>query len=190
MGGKKLLSSFSVIDIIMIAMCAGLGIAVKVVIRDLVQIVTMSLFIPGGAVAGGIYFLFIVVAAGLVNKPGAATLACVVQAVLALITATGHGVLSLLTFTIPGIVVDIIYIISRRRINIVTCFFMGMAANIAGTYGSNLAFFRLPFEPLMLTLLLSALSGGLGGLIAFALIKGLRQLNPAFRKKDEVSDEK
>lgn len=187
---KRFLSSFSVFDIIMIAMCAGLGIAVKVVARDLVQIITMPLFIPGGAIAGGIYFLFIVAAAGLVNKPGAATLACVVQAVLAIMTATGHGVLSLITFTVPGIIVDLFYILVRRKINIATCFFMGMLANIAGTYGSNLAFFQLPFEPLMLSLLLGALSGGLGGLIAFAVIKGLRQLNPAFGKKAEVSGEK
>ncbi len=174
---KRFLSSFCVFDIIMIAMCAGLGIAVKAVIKDLVQIITMPLFIPGGAAAGGIYFLFIVAAAGIVNKPGAATLACIVQAVLAVMTATGHGVLSLLTFTLPGILVDLFYLLTRRKINIVTCFFMGMLANTAGTYGSNIIFFRLPFEPLMLTLLLSALSGGLGGLIAFAVIKGLRQLN-------------
>jgi ABC-type thiamin/hydroxymethylpyrimidine transport system permease subunit len=187
---RKFLSSFSVFDIIMIAMCAGLGIAVKVVARDLVQIITMPLFIPGGAVAGGIYFLFIVAAAGLVNKPGAATLACVVQAVLAIMTATGHGVLSLLTFTVPGIVIDLFYILTRRKINAVTCFLMGALANIAGTYGSNLAFFRLPLPPLMLSLLLGALSGGLGGLAALAVIKGLRKLNPVFEKKAEVSVEK
>lgn len=187
---RKFLSSFSVFDIIMIAMCAGLGIAVKAVVKDLVQIITMPLFIPGGAIAGGIYFLFIVVAAGFVNKPGAATLVCAVQAVLAIITATGHGVLSLVTFIVPGILVDLFYVITRRQVNAVTCFFMGMIANIAGTYGSNLAFFRLPLEPLMLSLLLGALSGGLGGLAAFAVIKGLRQLNPAFVNKAEASDEK
>jgi len=62
-------------------MCADMAWQSKTVITTLVHIVTGPLFIPGGAFAGGFYFLFIVLAAALIQKHGAATLACVVQAI-------------------------------------------------------------------------------------------------------------
>jgi len=185
---KRFLASFSVFNIIVIAMCAGLGIAVKPVIVPLVHIITGPLFIPGGAVAGGFYMLFIVIAAGLVGKRGTATLTCAVQAVLVLITGVigSHGIMSLVTYIIPGLLVDFLLIVLRRHYACCAfcCFLSGMAANLAGTFLSNAVFFRLPFVPLMLTLLAALLSGGLGGLIAWGVIKKLRLLNPAFAKKE------
>jgi hypothetical protein len=192
---KRFLSSFSVFDIIVIAMCAGLGIAVKSVVTPLVHIVTGPLFIPGGAVAGGIYFLFIVLAASLVGRLGAATLTCIVQAIVVIIFGIfgNQGIMSLVTYSLPGLVVDAFYLIVRKQgFNAFTCFFMGLLANMTGTFMSNLVFFRLPFVPLMLTLLAGALSGGLGGLIAWSVTKQLRKLMPVFNKpvKEAKKDEK
>lgn len=169
-------------------MCAGLGIAVKLVITPLAHIITGPLFIPGGAVAGGFYMLFIVLSAGLVRKHFAASLTCVVQAVLVIITGVmgSHGILSLVTYTAPGLAVDLIYLPVRKRgLNAVICFVMGMAANITGTYATNLVFFRAPFVPLMLALLLAALMGGLGGLIAWVITKQLKMHIPVFNKPYE-----
>ena len=182
---KKFLSSFSVFDIIVIAMCAGLGIAVKPVVTPLAHIITGPLFIPGGAVAGGFYMLFIVLAASLVDKPWAATLTCAVQALLVIITGVmgSHGVFSVFTYIAPGLLVDLFYFIVRKQgINALVCFFMGLIANVTGTFGSNLVFFRLPVVPLMLTLLAGALSGGLGGLVAWGIAKQLKKLLPVFNK--------
>jgi hypothetical protein len=192
---KRFLSSFSVFDIIVIAMCAGLGIAVKSVVTPLVHIITGPLFIPGGAVAGGIYFLFIVLAVSLVARHGAAILVCIVQAIVVIIFGIfgNQGIMSLFTYSLPGIVVDLFYLLVRRQgINAFTCFFMGLLANLTGTFMSNLVFFRLPFVPLMLTLLAGALSGGLGGLIAWSITKQLRKLIPVFNKplQEVKSDEK
>lgn len=196
---KRFLSSFSVFDVIMTAMCAGLGVAVKPVVSQLVHIITGPLFIPGGAVAGGFYMLFIVLAASLTGKFGAATLACVVQAILVIITGVigSHGIMSLVTYVLPGVLVDLFFLAVRKQgVGAFSCFFMGMIANVTGTFLSNAVFFNLPWVPLMLSLLSGALSGGLGGLVAWAVTKQLRKLFPVFNKAPkkaadkEVSDEK
>jgi hypothetical protein len=57
------------------------------------------------------------------------------------------------------------------------CFISGIAANIAGTFLVNLVFFRLPLVPLILSLSSAALSGGLGGIIAYSVIKQFRKFN-------------
>lgn len=124
-------------------------------------------------------------AASLVAKHGAATLVCVVQAIVVIIFGVfgNQGIMSIVTYSLPGIAVDAFYLLVRRQgINAFTCFFMGLLANMTGTLMSNLVFFRLPFVPLMLTLLAGALSGGLGGLIAWSVTKQLRKLIPVFNK--------
>lgn len=181
---KGLLATFSIFNLIIIAMCAGLGIAIKPIIVPLVHIVTGPLFIPGGAVAGGLYMLFIVVAAGLVGKTGAATLTCAVQAILVIISGVpgSAGILSLVTYIMPGVMVDLLFVIIRHKgCCAFCCFLAGLVANLTGTFLTNFVFFRLPFVPLMLTLFAAALSGCLGGLIAWGVIKRLRVLNPAFK---------
>jgi len=192
---KGFLSSFSVFNIIIIAMCAALGIAVKPILVPLIHIITGPLFIPGGAVAGGFYMLFIVVAVGLTGKTGAATITCAVQAILVLVTGVigSHGILSLITYILPGMMVDLLLIVIRHRGCCgLCCFFAGLIANLTGTFLSNVVFFRLPYIPLMLTLFAGALSGGFGGLIAWGIIKMIRGVNPALKNKNKGSgsDEK
>jgi metal-sulfur cluster biosynthetic enzyme len=51
----------------------------------------------------------------------------------------------------------------------------GLLANIAGTAVGNLIFFALPLIPFLLTLFVSALSGAIGGLLAWELLSALRK---------------
>lgn len=187
---RRFLASFSAFDLIIIAMCAALGIAVKPILVPLVHIVTGPLMIPGGAMAGGFYMLFIILPVGLTGKRGASTITCAVQAMLVIITGVigSHGVLSLVTYVLPGVAVDLISLITGKKgINALMCFAGGLAANVTGSILSNLLFFRLPMIPLMLMLFTAALSGCFGGLIAWQLIKRLRRFIPAFGKGE--SDE-
>lgn len=173
-------------------MCAGLGIAIKPILVPLVHIITGPLFIPGGAVAGGFYMLFIVVAAGLVQKTGTATLTCAVQAILVIVTGVigSHGILSIVTYILPGVAVDIFYwVVRKKQINALVCFTLGLIANLSGSFLSNVVYFRLPFVPLMLTLLAGALSGGLGGLIAYGIIKNLLRFNQALKNTEAEYEE-
>ncbi len=74
MARKRRLDRFSMFDLIIIAMMATLGIAIKPIIVLLVHMITGPLFIPGGAFAGGFYMMWIVLGAGLVRKKGTGTL--------------------------------------------------------------------------------------------------------------------
>ncbi len=177
---RKFFNDFSMFQLIIIAMMSALGIATKPVIVPLAHIITGPLYIPGGAIAGGFYMLWIVLGAGLVRKRGAATLIALVQAIV--VIAMGvygtHGIVSIVTYTLPGLMIDIIFILIRRNVDtLMDCFFAGIIANVSGTYLSNLVFFKLPWIPLILSLSSAALSGGLGGIIAYNIKKVLGSLN-------------
>ncbi|OWZ83883.1 hypothetical protein CDO51_06250 [Natranaerobius trueperi] len=157
---------------------ACLGIAIKPVIVPLAHIITGPLFIPGGVVAGGFYMMWLVMGAGLVGKLGTATLIAIVQAIV--IMAIGffgtHGFMSVFTYILPGLFVDLVFLISRHRGCCVGCCFVaGIAANISGTFLVNIVFFRLPIIPLLLSLSAAALSGGLGGIISNAVVKQFKE---------------
>lgn len=176
---KRKKSYFKLSDYILIAMMAGMGIAIKPIIVPLAQIITGPLFIPGGVVAGGFYMIFLVLASAITNKYGAATLVALVQAAIVLVSGIlgSHGAVSLITYTLPGLGVDLFFLITRHKAdNAPICFFAGIIANMVGSYAVNLAIFNLSFVPLMLSLCAAALSGGLGGLIAHTVAKYLRRL--------------
>lgn len=169
---QRFLDRFSMYDLIIIAMMAALGIAIKPVVVPLAQIITGPLFIPGGAAAGGFYMLWLVLGTGLTGKRGTAALIAVTQALV--VTGAGiigsHGAMSLLTYTVPGILADLGLLLIGHRVCCSPCAFLaGMLANIGGTTMVNLVYFRLPLIPLVLTLSAAALSGGIGGLIAFQI---------------------
>jgi len=169
---QKLLDRFSLFELIIIAMMAALGIAIKPVVVPLAHIITGPLLIPSGAVAGGFYMMWLVLGFGLTGKRGTATLIAIVQALV--VTATGmvgsHGAISLLTYTVPGLMADLGLMLVGHRVCCLPCSFLaGMLANMGGTVMVNFVYFRLPLIPLVLALSAAALSGGLGGIIAFQI---------------------
>lgn len=169
---QRMLDRFSLFDLIIIAMMAALGIAIKPVVVPLAHIITGPLFIPSGAVAGGFYMMWLVLGFGLTGKRGTATLIALVQALL--VTGTGlvgsHGAMSLFTYTVPGIMADLGLLLIGHRVCCSPCSFLaGMLANMGGTIMVNLVYFRLPWIPLVLALSAAALSGGLGGILAFQI---------------------
>ncbi len=160
-------------------MVAAMGIAIKTIIVPLAQIITGPLFIPGGVVAGGFYMAFLVLGESITQKWGSATVIALIQG--AVVTITGalgsHGAASIFTYTAPGLAIDFVYLLIRHRADCAMCCFIGgVVANMAGSFSVNLAIFNLSFVPLMLSLAASALSGGLGGLVAHAIGKNVRQL--------------
>lgn len=162
---------------------AALGIAIKPIVTPLAQIITGPLFIPGGVVAGGFYMLWIVLGYGLTgNKPGSATLIALVQALMVLVSPFGnHGAFSLVSYTLPGIAVDLLYLLVRPGpTSPPRAFAGGVVANFAGSLPVLTVVMRVPIldAPLVFLALLTAvlsLAGGLGGLVAFGLLKQLRR---------------
>ena len=177
---KRWLSKFTLFHLVLIAAAAALGIGVKSVAAPLVHAVTGPLFIPGGAAAGGIYMLFPVLATSMTGARGAGTLCGLCQGLLAMALgfAGSHGALSLITYTLPGLAVDLMFLLlARKEANLPACCFAGLLANIVGTVSVNLVFFSLPLVPLLLSLSAAALSGGLGGVAAWGITKQLKQWN-------------
>lgn len=177
---KTLLCSFSVFNLTIIAIVSALGVATKPIVVPLVHIVTGPLFIPGGAIAGGFYMMWIVIGVGLVKKFGTGTLIGIVQAIL--VVATGamgsHGIMSIVSYTLPGICVDIVFLFAKNKnYNVLHYVFGCMFANVIGTFISNMMFFRLPNLAVTLMLSSAALSGAVGGVIAYSIIKSLEKMN-------------
>lgn len=176
---KRFFRAYSLFHLIVIAMMAALGIAVKSIIVPLVHLVTGPLFIPGGVVAGGIYMMFLVLAVAITGKRGAGFLCGLCQGCMVLIVgmAGSHGALSLVSYSLTGLAVDLVLLLLRHRgCCALCCFFGGMAANLTGTLIVNSAFFSLPMVPLILSLSVGALCGGLGGILAFAIAGQLKKM--------------
>jgi hypothetical protein len=173
---RRFLDRFTLYDLIVIAMLSALGVATHPVIYPLIQIITGPLFIPSGAVAGGLYMMWLVLGAGITGKRGTAALIGVVQAFLVMGTGIigSHGALSLLTYTLPGIMADLGLFVCGHRVCCAPCAFLaGLLANVAGTVMVNFVYYHLPLLPLALSLAVAALSGGLGGLLALEILKQL-----------------
>ena len=185
---QKFLNKFSLYDLIIIAMMSAMGIATKPIIVPLAHIIAGPLFIPSGAVAGGFYMMWLVLGFGITGKRGTMTLLSFVQAILVMATGIvgSHGVISLLTYIMPGILADLGLLLIGHRVCCLPCAFLaGMLCNIAGTIMVNLIYFRLPVIPLVLSLSAAALSGGLGGLIAFKIVQQIRK----FQKQGQSINE-
>ncbi len=173
---KGLFRKFTVRDLVLIAAMAALGIAIKPVVVPLAHLISTPLMIPGGALAGGLYMMWIVVAFGLTGKHGTATLVGLVQAILVMITGISgsHGAMSLLSYTMPGILVDVVFLILRRGIDSMPLSLLaGILANVAGTVCVNFIFFSLPLIPMLLSLCVAAFSGGVGGVLSWLLLEAL-----------------
>lgn len=170
--------TFSTRDLILIAIVAALGISIKPVVVPLAHLIAAPLFVPAGALAGGLYMMWLVVGMGLVPRRGTATLIALVQALLVMFTGVvgSHGAMSLVSYTAPGIVMDLgLLLIRHRACCLRCCFLAGVLANATGTLAVSFIFFRLPPIPLALALCTAALSGGVGGIIAWEVIKLLRR---------------
>jgi len=172
------LRCFSVKDLILIAAMAALGLAVKAIVTPIVHLASAPLFIPGGALGGGLYMMWLAVASGLTGKRGAASLAGLVQAILVILTGLGgsHGLLSLVSYTLPGLAIDAWLLVSRHRLCCLPCAFVScILANLCGTLAVNAIFFRLPLIPLLLSIAIAAFSGGAGGVLTWHLLRALRK---------------
>lgn len=176
---KGFLRKFSVYNLVIIAMMASLGIAVKPIVVSLSHLITGPLLIPGGALAGGFYMMWLILGAGLIGRTGTATLIGLIQAIMVIASGIfgSHGIFSLVTYTMPGVAVDSLLFLSKLEPGDKMAMFLGgIAANVTGVVLSNVIFFRLPLIPFVLSLSIGALSGGLGGILAFMVAKRLERL--------------
>ena len=171
---KRFFDKFSSFELIIIVVMAALGVAVKPIIVPIAHIVCGPLMIPSGAMAGGLYMMWMVIGYGMVRKRGTAFLIALVQTLLVVFTGIvgSHGIMTFLTYLGPGIAVELImFMVPRRGCSRPICLAAGTAANVIGTLTVNFVFFRTPGVYLILVLAIASLSGMIGGLISWELSK-------------------
>jgi hypothetical protein len=171
-------SRLTTVDIVTIALLAGLGLGTKIVVRPVVGVITGTLYIPTGAVVGGLYMMWLVMAHGLVKKTGAATLTALVQSIISLMVPIGNfGVFSFIIYLCPGLAVDAFFLLTRHKSCCVACCFgASSVANVVGTFLVGVIILVLPLVPLVFSVVLAAISGGLGGIVAHILLVECRKL--------------
>jgi hypothetical protein len=157
-----------------IALLASLGMAAKPLLQPFSRLLLNTFFIPGGVLFGGFYMMWLVLARGLVDRPGSGILAAFMQSLIAfaLGLSPAQGMLSVATYVLPGAVVELIFLVPGRGalIRVVRCILSCALANLAGI--AVVAVIR-GFEghPVLVLMIIGAFSGGLGGLVAFAVME-------------------
>lgn len=183
---KGILKYFALQDLILIAMLTALSIAIKVIAGTLIRMVTGPLGIPGGALAGGFYMLWLPLAIVLVQRRGAALVVAALQTLIMITTGApgNHGVWTLLTYILPALPVEAVFFLRKKGYNMLHFLLACCLANITGTFLSSWLLFRISLYPLLFTLLAAAFSGAGGGIIAYfaynkALSTGIIKLRTA-----------
>jgi len=161
-------------SIVVMIVCAVLGVLAKHIINPAANVVTDMLHVPGG-IATAFSLMFLVVATGITAKKGSATIMAAAQGMTALaIGMVGSmGPLIPLAYIVPGIAIDLVFLIPDM--GIFDKRFKAFTANIAGSVAAalfaNILVFHLPGMALSVYLLVAAVSGAIFGFVAGAVIK-------------------
>jgi ABC-type thiamin/hydroxymethylpyrimidine transport system permease subunit len=173
----KLLSRYSSQDLLYIAVLSAMGFAIKPIVTPLVHLISAPLMIPGGSLAGGFYMMWLALAVAIVNKPGAAFLVGLVQAIVMISLGFfgSHGAVSLISYTIPGISAELAAFLFRKKDSVEAQTAICTSANVSGALIVTLLIMRLAFIPMMISLIAAAVSGITGGIISYLLLKKLKK---------------
>lgn len=160
-----------------LAICVALSMGVKRVISPVTNLLTDFIRIPGGGAATAFSLMFLMIATGGMRWPLAATAAGFVQSLLALSIGQGsyQGAFAVLTYTLPGVVIDLFRKYYPRRDKAYFSLSCG-AANTAGALLTNLLVFRLEGIPFLLWMLVACSMGTLCGLLGEVLYRRLLRI--------------
>lgn len=170
--------SFSVKDLILIAALAAVGIAIKPLVGPFFKLLSRPLGIPGGSFAGGFYMMWLVLAIVIVDKPFTGITFGILQALGVLIfgISGNQGALSLVSYSIPGLIADLVYMVFYKRKHLAAQISMCSLSNAAGALISVIVLFNHPL-PIILAVVGMALASGLvGGFLSFGIYKSIKEM--------------
>lgn len=169
--------SYPLRTIVFLALCCDLGLFSKRLISPAANLITDSLHIPGG-VSTSFSLMFLVIAVMLVPKPGCATVMGAVQSALALgLGMVGSmGALSPLGYILPGVLIDLLAWVTRRRRFPLEgrMMLLNSAAGVCAALTANWIVFHLRGAALPLYVCVAAASGALCGLLGARIVGRLR----------------
>ncbi|HHU76516.1 MAG TPA: hypothetical protein GXZ24_06470 [Firmicutes bacterium] len=104
-------------DLLIIAISSGIGGVMSTYIGYLGNFLNRLFGIPFGAgqFASGLHVFWIILAAGLIRVPGAATVAGLLKGIIELFTGSTHGVAIVIVSLLQGFLVDVVLFILRRH---------------------------------------------------------------------------
>ncbi|MFZ5518568.1 MAG: ECF transporter S component [Candidatus Zhuqueibacterota bacterium] len=183
-----MLKKISTLDAVFIALMAACGIALKPIVGPLAKLIGSALFIPSGSIAGAIYMIWPMLALLVVKRVGAATFVGLIQGIAVMVTGLygSHGILTLLTYTVPGVFIDLGFLLIRSFRSHWLLFFPTALGNVSGALLVGFMIMHLPKIPLILSLIPSFLFGGVAGYLSWALYSGLMKAFPAFQKPETI----
>lgn len=168
-----------------LAICVALSLVTKRLISPITNFLTDFLRIPGGGAATAFALLFLVLGTAKLRWSWATTAAGFVQSLIALGLGMSayQGAYALLTYTLPGVVIDLIRKFYPQRDK--TYFTLSCAAaNTATALLTNLLLFRLTGIAFILWMLIACVVGLLGGFLGGLLFARIEKI-PEFRRVTE-----
>jgi len=173
----KILERYTSQDLLYVAILSAMGFAIKPIVTPLVHLISAPLMIPGGSLAGGFYMMWLALAIVLVNKPGAAILVGVVQAIVMISLGYfgSHGAVSLISYTLPGVAAEAASLLFKNKSSVQAQAVICTGANITGALIVTLLIMRLAAIPMFISLIAAAISGVMGGILSYLLIKELKK---------------
>jgi ABC-type thiamin/hydroxymethylpyrimidine transport system permease subunit len=183
MGHTGSIRRFSARDMALLSIIAAASIVSKPYVRIPFGFIQTAFGIPVGAVIGGVYMFWPVIAGRLVPKPGAVFVTCFLQGVLAVITGfTGLlGNMAFFSYLAPGIVIEVLYYVLDKacrgqRSSLYALTLAGALGNVSGAATNAFLFFAIQGSVFTFALLSALLSGAAGGWLAFVVAERLPSL--------------
>ena len=167
---------FTLYDLILIAGLSAIGLAIKPVINPFIHILSSSLRIPGGSLSGGLLMMWMVLAKVLINKPGSALFFGLAQGLTVMLLGFfgSHGVFSIISYALPGLVIEVLSLFFKgRSLGVLSVYCV--SANMTGSFIVAVIIMQLPFIPLMIALVSAFLSGLLGAWFAEIVLNKLEK---------------
>jgi energy-coupling factor transport system substrate-specific component len=129
-------------DLLIIAVLSGIGGVISTYVGYLGNLLNRVCGVPFGAgqFVSGLHVFWIILAAGLIRRPGAAAAAGLLKGVIELFTGSTHGVAIVLISLMQGIIVDIVLLLTRRY-NLVSYMLAGGVAAASNVFVFQLLYF-------------------------------------------------
>lgn len=156
---------FATRDLLIMAVLSGIGGVLSTYVGYLGNLLNRLFGVPFGAgqFVAGLHVFWIILAAGLVRRPGAATIVGLLKGVVELLTGSTHGVAIVLVSLVQGLVADLVILLMRRHGSLVYSIAGGLSA------ASNVIVFQLlyfsgaPLGYILFICVLALISGALFG---------------------------
>ncbi len=160
---------FSLQDLLVIAALAALGGMSGSVVSMVGKVISGVTGMPVQFMAG-IHVLWLILALGLLRRPGAATATALLKGGVELLTGNPHGLLVVPVCLVAGLVVDVIWLLALRRHHIVVYAVAGGAAAASNVFVFALATSLLQHRLVQIGVAITAVMAFAGGVLLAGIL--------------------